>query len=79
MMLQEELEIYKIRNDIIKNLLTKLVKENLKLEKKINKTQDELMKLFFQVKLLHVKETIDYIENAIKEASDLIALKKEAK
>lgn len=75
--LQEKLNIYQTRNNKIKDLLTQLVKDYTKIEKKLSKEKDEIQKLIIQLELLYTKRMINYIENIYKEASEEIGNKKE--
>lgn len=73
--LQEKLEVYQIRNNKVKELLTFLVKEYSKLEKKYNKETDEIQKLLLQLEMLYTKKMIHYIEDIYREASEELANK----
>lgn len=70
MVLQEKLTVYQIRNNKVKDLLTKLVKDYSKLEKNFNKENDDIQKLLIQLEMLYTKRMISYIENVYKEAGD---------
>lgn len=73
--LQEKLEAYKVRNDKLKDLLTQLLKEKIKLDKKFEKETDELNKLYLQLNIYFIKKMIDNIQNIYKESSDALAKK----
>lgn len=75
--LQEKLNVYQTRNNKIKDLLTQLVKDYTKIEKKFSKEKDEIQKLIIQLELLYTKRMINYIENIYKEASEEIGNQKE--
>lgn len=75
--LQEKLNVYQTRNNKIKDLLTQLVKDYTKIEKKFSKEKDEIQKLIIQLELLYTKRMINYIENIYKEASEGIGNQKE--
>ncbi len=73
--LQEKLEVYEIRNSKVKELLTFLLKEYTKIEKKYNKETDEIQKLFLQLEMLYTKKMIHYIEDIYREASEELGKK----
>lgn len=75
--LQEKLNVYQTRNNKTKDLLTQLVKDYTKIEKKFSKEKDEIQKLIIQLELLYTKRMINYIENIYKEASEEIGNQKE--
>ena len=66
--LQNKVQAYQIRNNKLKELLTGLLKEYLKLEKKFEKETDELNKLYLQINMYFTKRMINSIENIYKES-----------
>lgn len=73
--LQEKLEVYEVRNSKVKDLLTFLVKEYSKLEKKYNKEMNEIQKNLLHLEMLYTKKMIHYIEDIYKEASEELGKK----
>lgn len=66
--LQKKIEIYQIRNNKLKDLLTLMLKELSKLQKKYDKETDELNKMFIQISIIHYKKFIGYLEKIYKDA-----------
>lgn len=77
--LQTKLVVYEKRSCETKELLTKLLKENLKLEKKLEKETDEIDKLFIQIKIQFNKRMIHQIESIYKNSIDTLDEKDEVK
>lgn len=75
--LQSKLEIYEARNNEVKDLLTRLLKDNIKLEKKLEKETDEIEKLYLQLKILYNKKMIHHIEGIYKSSIKKLDEKKE--
>lgn len=77
--LQTKLEVYEARNNQVKELLTILLKENLKLEKKLEKEESEIDKITMQLKIAYNKKMIKYVEGIYIEAGKSLSKKEGAK
>lgn len=63
---QTRLVVFEKRSNETKDLLTRLLKENLKLEKKLEKETDEIEILYMKLRIEYNKKMIHQIEDIYK-------------
>ena len=69
---QTKLVVFEKRSNETKDLLTRLLKENLKLEKKLEKETDEIEILYIKLRIAYNKKMIHQIEGIYKNSVETL-------
>ncbi|MBQ9181896.1 MAG: hypothetical protein IJ134_04615 [Bacilli bacterium] len=75
---QTKLVVFEKRSNETKDLLTRLLKENIKLEKKLEKETDEIEILYMKLRIEYNKKMIHQIEEIYKNSVETLDEKEKA-